>query len=102
VIRLCSTEPFRFLWPGLRSGVVAYDVTLERRIRELCAQAVAARETDDVQPILSELREALREHVEQLKGMVAEYPFLTVDINKVVPFADATQKLRANGKKKAG
>ena len=101
MIRLCSTEPFRFLWPGLRSGVVAYDVTLERRIRELCAQAVAAREADDVQPILSELREALREHVEQLKGMVAEYPFSPVDIDKVVPL-DAAQKVAGNKRKKAG
>jgi len=79
---------------------VAYDVTLERRIRELCGQAVAARDTDDVQPILSELRQALREHVEQLKGMVAEYPFLPVDIDKVVPIANATQKLGRTRKKK--
>ncbi len=79
---------------------MAYDVTLERRIRELCAQAVAARETDDVQPILSELREALREHVEQIKGLVAEYPFLPVDVDKVVPFANATQKPGRNRKKK--
>lgn len=77
-----------------------YDVTLERRIRELCAQAVAARDTDEVQPILSELREALREHVEQLKRMVAEYPFSPVDIDKVVPL-DAARKVAGNKRKKA-
>jgi hypothetical protein len=84
-------------------GVLLYDVTLERRIRELCAQAVAARDTDDVQPILAELREALRKHVEQLKGMVAEYPFspVDIDIDKVVQFADATKKLESSKRKKA-
>jgi len=85
----------------IASRVLLYDVTLERRIRELCAQAVAARDTDDVQPILAELREALRKHVEQLKGMVAEYPFSPVDIDKVVPFADATKKLAGGKRKKA-
>lgn len=54
---------------------VAFDVTLEYRIRELCAQAVAAQDTAELQPILAELRHALREHLEQLKNMVAEYPF---------------------------
>ena len=76
-------------------------MTLERRIRELCAQAVAARDSEEAEPILSELREALRQHVLQLKNMVAEYPFLPVDVDKVVPIADATEKLKGPGKKKA-
>jgi len=33
---------------------------LERRIPELCAQAVTAQDTDELQPILAELRHALR------------------------------------------
>ena len=78
-----------------------YDVTLERRIRELCAQAVAARDNNEVQPILAELREALREHVEQLKSMVAEYPFLPVDVDNVVPLSEGTKKLAGNKRKKA-
>ena len=53
---------------------MAFNVTLERRIRELCAQAVAAQDTDELQPILAELRHALREHLEQLKAMVAGWP----------------------------
>jgi hypothetical protein len=77
-----------------------YDVTLERRIRELCAQAVAARNSEEAEPILSELRAALRQHVGQLKNMVAEYPFLPVDVDKVVPLSDATNKLNAPRKKK--
>lgn len=82
---------------------VAYDVTLERRIRELCAQAVAARDEDDVHPILSELREALRAHTQQLKNLVAEYPFLSVDVDNVVPMTDNTlTKRNRNNKKKAG
>jgi hypothetical protein len=49
------------------------DVILERRIRELCAQAVATRDTDRLQPILWELRDALHDHAERFKSMVAEY-----------------------------
>jgi len=56
---------------------VAFDVTLERRIRELCAQAVKSQDTDELQPILAELRHALREHLEQLRDIVAEYPYST-------------------------
>jgi len=54
---------------------MVYDVTLERRIRELCAQAVATLDTAELEPILTELRVALRKHVEQIKSLVAEYPF---------------------------
>jgi hypothetical protein len=80
---------------------LTFDVTLERRIRELCAQAVAARDTDEFRPILSELREALREHAGRLKNMVAEYPFSAIDIDKVVPISDGTQKMVRTKKGKA-
>lgn len=59
---------------------MAFDPTLERRIRELCAQAIAAEDTEELRPVLSELREALRQHVEQLKNMIDEYPFARVDV----------------------
>jgi hypothetical protein len=62
--------------------VVPFDVTLERRIRELCTQAVAARDVDELRPILSELNQVLRGHAERLKSLVAEYPFLAVKIDK--------------------
>jgi hypothetical protein len=52
--------------------LVAFDVTLERRIRELRAQAVKSQDTDELQPFLAELRHALREH---LRDIVAEHPF---------------------------
>lgn len=81
-------------------SVVAFDVTLERRIRELCAQAIAARHTDEFQPILAELREALRTHTEQLKNMDEEYPFLTVDVDDVVPLTDSAREQRRNRDKK--
>ena len=58
---------------------MTFDATLEMRIRELCAEAVAAQDTDQLQPILAELRHALREHLEQLRIMVAEYPFQSLD-----------------------
>lgn len=79
--------------------VVAYDVTLERRIRELCAQAVAARDTGEVQPVLAELREALRAHAEQLRSLVDEYPFLPVHDN-VVSLPNRAPKLERNKNKK--
>jgi hypothetical protein len=60
---------------------VAFDVTLERRIRELCAQAVAARDVNELQPVLSELKDALQTHAERLRSMLTEYPFLPVDVN---------------------
>jgi len=63
-----------------RGRVVAFDPTLERRIRELCAQAIAAQDTEELWLVLSELREALRLHVEQLKNMVDDYPFAPVDV----------------------
>jgi hypothetical protein len=66
-----------------RICVVAYDVTLQRRIRELCAQAVAAQDPGQVQSLLSELRQALRQHVEQLQSMVIEYPFSAADVDNV-------------------
>jgi hypothetical protein len=87
---------------GQDSGAaLLYDVTLERRIRELCAQAVAARNSDEAEPILSELRQALRQHVQQLKSMVSFYPFSPVDIDNVIPVSDATGKLKGERKKKA-
>lgn len=58
---------------------MTFDATLEMRIRELCAEAVAAQDTDQLQPILAELRHALREHLEQLRIMVSEYPFGPLD-----------------------
>jgi hypothetical protein len=57
-------------------------VTLDRRIRELCAQAVASQNLDEVRPILSELRNALHEHNDELKLIIAEYPFLLADLAK--------------------
>lgn len=48
----------------------------EERIRELCGRAIAARDTDEIGPILCELRTALHEHAEQLRTMLAEYPLL--------------------------
>ena len=68
----------------LKTGgpLVNRDVTLQRRVRELCAQAVTAGNECELQPILSELRDALREHSARLRAMIAEYPFLPDDIKK--------------------
>jgi hypothetical protein len=57
-------------------------VTLERRIQELSAEAVAAKDASALQPIMNELRNLLQEHNQDLKRMVAEYPFLLEDLGK--------------------
>jgi hypothetical protein len=57
-------------------------VTLDRRIRQLCDQAVATQEPDALRSIMSELKNLLREQNEELKLMLAEYPFLLDDLNK--------------------
>jgi hypothetical protein len=46
--------------------------TLEDKIRELCAKAVAAQDSDQLNPILSELRAALNEHDQLAKVLIAE------------------------------
>jgi len=43
---------------------------LEDRIRDLCAQAVAAG-SGDLNPVLSELKAALHEHTQRLRAMAA-------------------------------
>jgi hypothetical protein len=57
-------------------------VTLETRIRQLSTQAVAAKEPEAVRAIMKELKKLLREQNEELKLMVAEYPFLLDDLSK--------------------
>jgi hypothetical protein len=43
---------------------------LEDRIRDLCARVIAAPE-DEVEPAISELKSALREHNERLRKLAA-------------------------------
>lgn len=74
-----STFPWH---TAIRGRVVALDVTLERRIRELCAQAVAAQDADELQSIISELQGALHKHSDLLTIMLSEYPFLVRDLNE--------------------
>jgi hypothetical protein len=45
---------------------------LEKRIRELCANADAAKDSEELIPILSELRAALHEQDTLAKGLIAE------------------------------
>jgi len=57
-------------------------VTLDRRIRELCAEAIAMKDADALRPIMHELRDALHQHNDELKHIIAEYPFLLADLVK--------------------
>ena len=45
---------------------------LEERIRELCAKAVAAKDSEQLSPILSDLRAALNEQDQLAKVLMAE------------------------------
>jgi len=58
------------------------DVTLERRIQELCTEAVAAEDAEALRPTMDELRNLLQKHNEDLKLMVADYTFLLDDLGK--------------------
>ena len=49
---------------------------VEDKIRELCAQVLATEDEDEVRPMLVELRNALRQHIEHLRCRFANYPFL--------------------------
>ena len=44
---------------------------LEDRIRELCAKAVAS-DDHDVQSVISELRSAMREHIQKVRRIAAQ------------------------------
>jgi hypothetical protein len=46
--------------------------TSEDKIRELCAKAVAAKDSDQLSPILSELRDAQHEQDQLAKVLIAE------------------------------
>lgn len=49
---------------------------MEDRIRRLCSQILATTEDEEVEPLLVELREALCQYIERLRGRLASYPFL--------------------------
>jgi hypothetical protein len=44
----------------------------EERIRTLCAEAVESTDWDELQPILSDLRNALHQQADHVKRMVAD------------------------------
>jgi hypothetical protein len=89
----CIGQPDFWLAKYGQSGMAAFPrschvddmgrvVTLERRIRQLSTQAVAAKEPDALRLIMNELKNLLHEQNEELKLMVAEYPFLLDDLSK--------------------
>jgi hypothetical protein len=57
-------------------------VSLEDRIRELCAKAVETKDSDQLSPILSELRAALHEQNARARGMIAERARQTISHNE--------------------
>jgi len=67
---------------GCHADGMGRDVTLERRIQELCAEAVTAENADALTPTMNELRNLLQEHNEELELMLVDYPFLLDDLGK--------------------
>jgi hypothetical protein len=49
-------------------------VATDKRIRELCARAVAAKDPNELERAILELQIALHVHSEKLKLMVRKYP----------------------------
>jgi|HubBroStandDraft_2_1064218.scaffolds.fasta_scaffold53105_2 hypothetical protein len=49
---------------------------MEDRIRRLCSEILATTKDEEVELLLVELREALRQHIERLRGRLSSYPFL--------------------------
>jgi hypothetical protein len=48
---------------------------MEDKIRRLCLDLLATTGDEEVGPILSELREALHQHVKMLRERASAYPF---------------------------
>jgi len=51
----------------------------ENRIKELCARALSAKENEELEEVLTELRIALREHALQAENRFYSYPVLRRD-----------------------
>ena len=49
---------------------------VEDKIRKLCAQVLATEDEDELRPMLVELQNALRQHIQHLRGRFANSPFL--------------------------
>jgi hypothetical protein len=49
---------------------------MEDRIRKLCSQILATKKDEEIEPLLVELRGALRQHIERLRRRLVSYPFL--------------------------
>ena len=48
---------------------------MEDRIRKLCSELLAKRGDEELGPILGELREALHQHIENVRERFSAYPF---------------------------
>ena len=67
---------FAFLKVGERSKLRNQNVErrIEDRIRALCNRLVGSDEADEFASIAKQLRAALSDHVERLRGQVQKYP----------------------------
>jgi hypothetical protein len=49
---------------------------LEDKIRSLCTKVLDASDDEELGPLLDELRGALHQHIERLRGRLRVYPFV--------------------------
>ena len=70
---------------------------VEDKIRELCAQVLATEDEDELRAMLIELRNALRQHIQHLRGRFANYPFVVERRVREVILPPSTSALQNAG-----
>jgi hypothetical protein len=53
---------------------------LDDKIKELCAKVVSTAPSPELEEVFRQLRDALHEHNEQLRRMLATYPAIPPDL----------------------
>ena len=68
------------VWKSTREYGTVHIPSMQRRledeIRELCSQAIATRDSPELQRILKQLRAAIHEHTRRIRKVAASYPYL--------------------------
>jgi hypothetical protein len=69
---------------------------MEDKIRSLCSKIVAANEDADILAMVTELRQALHERVEQIRAKMRSYPVL-IERRNYFPFQTVSPYLENTG-----
>lgn len=66
------------------SDVVPLNRRQEDKIRDLSAQLFALEDKEGHSPLISELRDALHQHIEQLRARIADYPVVERRVRNLI------------------